>query len=210
MTLPIDTRTCQVELQSGQFFQQGVDFNGNPVFYFRNMCAGMWRADVDASVLAVVHRAEAAVKKCSKSNPYFQCTLVVLMGPSTASSIEYNEGESSSVASNSQATETISSMNAKKNEFYVHTNFKMVQRLIGIVCQNYPERLGKALVVLNGGFGWEKMLGTHALRRYVQSSKTRCKIEVLDDLNGLQKYISQEELVDLAGGHAHTKPFELN
>jgi hypothetical protein len=80
LTFPIDTRTCRVELQSGQFFQQGEDLDGNPVFYFRNTCLGPWRKDDDAVVAAVLHRLEASLTELSKENPDVQCTLIVIMG----------------------------------------------------------------------------------------------------------------------------------
>lgn len=57
-TFPIDQRICRIELQSGQFFHQGFDVGGRPVFYFRNMGLGPWRKDHNASVAAVLHRLE--------------------------------------------------------------------------------------------------------------------------------------------------------
>jgi len=80
MTFPIDTRTCRVELQCGQFFQQGVDLDGNPVFYFRNTCLGPWRKDDDAVISAVLHRLESSLENLAKDDPFVQCTLIVMMG----------------------------------------------------------------------------------------------------------------------------------
>lgn len=79
-TFPIDTRACRIELQSGQFFQQGRDLDGHPVFYFRNMCLGPWRKDENAVVAAVLHRLESNLLKLSAENPRVQCTLIVLAG----------------------------------------------------------------------------------------------------------------------------------
>jgi hypothetical protein len=42
------------------------------------------------------------------------------------------------------------------------------------------------------------------LRRYVQSSKTRSKITVVDNVNDLKNYISMEQLIDIAGGESQT------
>lgn len=80
LTFPIDTRTCRIELQSGQFFQQGKDLDGNPVFYFRNTCLGPWRKDDDAVIAAVLHRLESSLDQLSKGNPHVQCTLIVVAG----------------------------------------------------------------------------------------------------------------------------------
>jgi hypothetical protein len=80
LTFPIDTRTCRIELQSGQFFQQGHDLDGNAVFYFRNTCLGPWRKDVDAVIAAVLHRLDSSLNELTKDNPNVQCTLIVVMG----------------------------------------------------------------------------------------------------------------------------------
>lgn len=80
LTFPIDTRTCRIELQSGQFFQQGEDLDGNPVFYFRNTCLGPWRKDEDAVISAVLHRLETRLEELIQENPLVQCTLIVMMG----------------------------------------------------------------------------------------------------------------------------------
>jgi hypothetical protein len=77
---PIDKRTCRIELQSGQFFQQGVDRMGNPVFYFRNMCVGPWRQDAEAVISAVLHRFETCLAKVCEKKPGTKVTLVVLLG----------------------------------------------------------------------------------------------------------------------------------
>ena len=80
LTFPIDTKACRIELRSNQIVHFGEDIEGNPVFYFRNVCLGPWRKDVDASLLAVLHRVETAIKTLSASNPSVKCTIVILMG----------------------------------------------------------------------------------------------------------------------------------
>ena len=77
---PIDKRRCRIELQNGQFFHQGFDKNNNPVFYFRNLCRGPWRGDVEAAILAIIYRLDKSLKKISRASPYTKATLVVLMG----------------------------------------------------------------------------------------------------------------------------------
>jgi CRAL/TRIO domain len=79
-TFPIDVRTCRIELQTGQFFHQGFDLRGNPVFYFRNYCLGPWRKDPDALIAAVLHRLESSISQLARTNPFVQCTLIVLAG----------------------------------------------------------------------------------------------------------------------------------
>ena len=80
VTFPIDKRRCRVELQSGQFFHQGTSKDGNPVFYFRNMCLGPWRGDIDASISAILYRLENGLRVLASGKPDLKILLVVLMG----------------------------------------------------------------------------------------------------------------------------------
>ncbi len=79
-TFPIDKRRCRIELQNGQFFQQGFDKSNNPVFYFRNLCRGPWRADAKATILATLCRLDKSLIELCKTDPRTKLTLVVLMG----------------------------------------------------------------------------------------------------------------------------------
>ena len=79
-TFPVDIRTCRIELYSGQFFHQGFDLAGNPVFYFRNMCLGPWRKDEDALIAAVLHRLESTLHQMILNNPLVKLTLIVVGG----------------------------------------------------------------------------------------------------------------------------------
>lgn len=80
MFFPIDIRTCRVELQNGQFFQQGNDKEGNPIFYFRNILLGPWRNDENALISAVLHRLETSLREFERTNSKVRCTLIVVMG----------------------------------------------------------------------------------------------------------------------------------
>jgi hypothetical protein len=215
LTFPIDIRTCQVELRSGQFLHHGHDLNGDPIFYFRNMCTGLWRKKIDASTSAILYTFDKAVRNLSKTNPNFKCTLVVLMGKvydfkssvddTPATDERVSESDDVSAESNSPDETTSESVNEseqfkpkndkKKKELFVHTNFQFVERLINIVSQNYPERLGKVIVVPSGG--WEKWISTHGLRRYIQSSKTRSKVTVVDGMKDLKNFISVDQMIGI-------------
>ena len=200
----IDTRTCEVELKRGQFFQQGKDLH-NPVFYFRNVREGLWRKDVEASIFAILHRFENTILKWSKSNSNLLCTIVVLMGKPVRKNKQKAEYLDESKADDSESIqETISTTSSipQTQKLYVHTNFRFAQRLIDIFSQNYPEMLGKALVVPSGG--WEKLLG-HSLRRCIQSPRTRAKVIILKDAEDLKAHISEDEIVDLAGSNVNAK-----
>lgn len=113
-TFPIDIRTCRIELQAGQFFHQGFDLAGNPVFYFRNMCLGPWRKDEDALIAAVLYRLESTLKRFVQNNPLVQCTLIVVGGkpcsrhidPEVTDTSKSNNDGQSTVASTALSTLT--------------------------------------------------------------------------------------------------------
>lgn len=77
---PIDKRRCRIELQNGQFFQQGFDKDNNPVFYFRNLCRGPWRGDSKATILAILYRFDKTLDELCRVNPLTSVTIIVLMG----------------------------------------------------------------------------------------------------------------------------------
>mmetsp|Transcript_11112 Transcript_11112/g.12876 ORF Transcript_11112/g.12876 Transcript_11112/m.12876 type:complete len:627 (+) Transcript_11112:111-1991(+) len=227
-TFPIDTRACQVELQKNQLFFKGFDKEKNPVCYFRNMLKGIWRKDVDASILATLFTLEQTCQNLLRNNPNYVITIVVFMGPvviredddrddsQNLFSKRQNNVIMPSIAAdsdvpkdpNDSSSETVGGADAsldpngvgseqqsrvdKTKTFNIHTNFKLVNQLIDVVSKNYPERLARALILPNGG--WDKMIGTHGLRRYVPSQRTRQKIHMLDNIDDLKKYISEEEL----------------
>ena len=191
---PVDIRSCQVELKSGQCFHLGFDKSGNPVFYFRNMCKGLWRKDVAASVAAVFYNVDTAFEKLNQTNPDFKVTLVVLMGKnqeSNTNNSNKNTSNTSKRSSEESHNEETSTQKTVMDEEYVHTNFQYVQRLIRVMSDNYPQRLGKALVVPTTG--WEKLVGVHGLRRYV-SSPNAIKVQVLKEVSTLQTLFAEGHL----------------
>lgn len=167
------------------------------VFYFRNMCQGLWRKDIDASLSATIFKFDAAVQTLKKDNPDFRCTLVVLMGkPILEMTISENETKDDNPNMSERQDESI----PKAIGYHVHTNFNFIHSLITIISKNYPERLMMALVVPSGG--WTKILGGANIRRYIHSSRTRSRVIMLDKEEDLKKYISPDQLIDIAGGNA--------
>jgi hypothetical protein len=79
---PVDIRGCRIELQNGQFFQQGRDRSGNPVFYFSTMCRGPWRRNPEATLSAALHRFETAISELCTQKSDTRCTLVLILGHS--------------------------------------------------------------------------------------------------------------------------------
>lgn len=232
VTFPLDTAVCRIELQNGQFFGQGHDKEGHPVFYFRNMCLGPWRRDENAVITAVLHRLERAVSKLSAKDPRVKCTLVVLLGKPFRKKAKkdddedmvveeegHNGGEQHEVsvgADHEQEAEhdgDDKSMGVTDNpridpteQYYVHTSKRVVRRLISLVMQHYPERLHKAYVVVGYGnktYTRTAVGGTMRLSKYIlHSQRTREKVKFLIRYNDLREYISSDQLVTIAGGDA--------
>mmetsp|Transcript_16963 Transcript_16963/g.25240 ORF Transcript_16963/g.25240 Transcript_16963/m.25240 type:complete len:654 (+) Transcript_16963:2150-4111(+) len=264
ITFPIDTRVCRIELQSGQFFQQGTDKENNPVFYFRNMCLGPWRKDVDATTFAVLHRLESAIVHWSKISPELRCTIIVVMGSPLEEMMEDDEhnaddaattagdastaegevgdenGSASAATSTAGGNSSGSNNNVKKKkkkkkskgltqkqrnpffvgfnpridpeeDYYVHTNFLLVQRLHEVISKHYPERLSKMIVVSSKSGGWMKVFHTLSLKTHVKSQRTRDRITRIDSVAELKKYVDESELVTFVGGKALVNPeaFEI-
>ena len=89
-------------------------------------------------------------------------------------------------------------------DYHIHTNYALVQRLVELVSCHYPERLAQALVIPSGG--WIKTLGSFGLRAYVPSAQTRAKILMLNSLSDLKKYVADDQLVTFAGGNSLLPP----
>jgi hypothetical protein len=220
LTFPINPKACRVELQSSQFFQQGKDMEGNPVFYFRNICLGPWRKNEDATIAAVLHRLEASLNWFAKDNPRIQCTLVIMAGirrkrHSTRSDIAgedlsmRNDDESTVNGENNDLADYNPRVHQSAEKWYTHSNRRVLLRLIDIVMNHYPERLSKALVVV--GHDRKAMIktvisGTLAASVAIKSPRTRDKIHFLRKFRDLQEFIDKDNLVKLVGGNVCVKP----
>jgi len=183
-TFPVDTRTCKIELSSGQFFQQGKDKEKNPVFYFRNLLPSIWRHDIDATVFALLHLLESFLRP----KPRTKATIIILLCVENLS--DYLDKKNTS--------------NKRKEQYHVHSNLQLVHRLTRILSRHYPERLSKALFVTSGG--WAKTLVSSRIKSHVESPITRSRIHVLNSLEDLKKYVNRSELVSFAGGKADVCP----
>lgn len=221
LTFPINTRACRVELQSGQFFQQGRDIDGFPVFYFRNICLGPWRKNEDATIAAVLHRLEASLNILSKTNPTIKCTLIILAGTrrkqrSNGEDRSVDEANKDDEESTAYTVETAANDLADYNprvhqnaeNWYAHSNRRVLLRLIDIVINHYPERLSKALIVVgHDRRALVKTLvsGKLALSVAIQSPRTRDKVRFLRKFRELQEFVDKDILVKFAGGNAPVK-----
>lgn len=231
LTFPICTRECRIELQSGQFFQQGEDLGGNPVYYFQNMCLGPWRGNEDALVSAVLHRLESSLQRLSVHKPDVKCTLILVMGKPlqkmkkaqrrkkgsdsiTESADENKDAASTAADADSESKASVNTEMTAWNPFRmganprlypgedytVHSNTSVTNRLIAILRQHYPERLHKALVLPGG------LLPMGSSRGYIQSSRTRAKVIILGSASELTHHVSKSELLSIVGGTAHVNP----
>ena len=224
LTFPIDTRMCRIELQTGQFFQQGRDLQGHPVFYFRNACLGQWRRNEEATIAAVLHRLETTLTELKQEEPRVRCTLIVMMGrPRLLSEGGADEDagdadpvlqESGSRLTSSEdfSTETVlyPEHSAENNprvhpeeKWHTHSSKRMILRLIELVMTHYPERLSKALVVVGHGnrtYMRTALQGRLALSSAVLSKRTRERVKFLTKYKDLQDHVDKEILVKLVGG----------
>jgi hypothetical protein len=229
LTFPIDTRLCRIELQHGQLFQQGFDKIGYPVLYFRNMLRGYWRKDVNSSIGAVLHRLHQSIQALQNANHEVRFTLVVMMGkphrPKVRKRDSAEVADASTKGPEDEAGELQSTVCADElsvvdrlpmsqhhnprvdyqEHYHVHSNKDLVQSLIKIVLDHYPERLYKAYVVVGHGntaYTRTAVGGSLLVSTYVQPPRTRDKVKFLIRYSDLRKYIDIEQLPTIAGGKA--------
>lgn len=216
LTFPIDTRSCRVELQSGQFFQQGRDLDGCPIFYFRNFCLGPWRNDESATIASILQRLETTLDMITLTEPAVKCTIIAIMGrplkaKKSTSKIESETGETaqgndtSDRESTSYRRDENNPRIPKYEKWHPHSNRRLILRLIDILMCHYPERLSKALVVLRHDdkeYMRTKLRGKLVLQVAVPSARTREKVKFLTRHKDLLEFVDRDTLVKLVGGNA--------
>ena len=236
VALPIDTRLCRVELQSGQFFQQGRDVDGDPVFYFQNMLMGPWRGDVNASVAAILYRLESSLNQLADEDPDVRYTVIALVGKpfkrisrkkkrrkgegnddssAVSESKDASDGgeEETSSYAPSVASHTVDQstwnplrMGANprlypEEDFHVHSNILMFQRLAELLPAHYPERLKRLILVPGQGRSMTYVNTTFAIRKFITCSRIRNKVIHLNRASELPKYVEDSELCTIVGGN---------
>jgi hypothetical protein len=202
---PIDLRGCRIELRSGQLFHQGHDKENNPIFYFRNMLHGPWRGDVDASIFAILYRLETFFQRMTIVRPSVKVTAVILMG--AASCVVKNESnkqpESTDGKVNNHVLIDSDPMMNPNEEVIEHSSVEMITRIIGVLRRHYPERLSKALIVPSTSGKWSKP----KMREYISMQQIATpRVIILNKLNELKQYVSDDQLVTFAGGKANVTP----
>mmetsp|Transcript_12426 Transcript_12426/g.20238 ORF Transcript_12426/g.20238 Transcript_12426/m.20238 type:complete len:446 (+) Transcript_12426:3-1340(+) len=210
LTFPIDQRSCRVELQSAQFFQQGFDKQSNPIFYFRNKLQAPWRNDIHATVLAVLHRLETFVLKAECRRPNVKITLIAFVGcPSCPIANGHRQtkmktGKKRDVGEDEQPTNTPNLRPPSLGSdpridpyevYHTHSNFVLIHLLNDLIPRHYPGRLAYALVVPDKA-------NTKTRLRTLFPSQFQSHITILNSGDELKKYVNKDQLVTFAGGHA--------
>ena len=230
-TYPIDTRKCRIELQNGQFFQQGIDRHNNPVFYFRNMCLGPWRNKPDCVISSVLYRLDSSLSHFCQTNPNTKCTVVILMGrpcakietPSNGASPGSEEEmhstsdddekelmcSSKTPFDNDVSADTCNPRVDMEERWHRHTDRELVSTICSLLAAHYPERLSKALVVRGNGsnsYFTTRLQGRTAMKQMIGSLSIRKKVTFVKNASELTRWIDIDEIVDFCGGNAVPNP----
>lgn len=203
---PVDTRSCRIEMRSGQFFQQGYDKDKNPIFYFRNVLLGPWRSNIHATILSVLHRLETYLVEVEHGRPSVKITVIAFMGnpfENENGQIQVKKtgnhctvGEHGQLASKLDADPRIDMY----EQYHPHSNVLFMGVLNEVIQHHFPERVAKILVVASKD--WAK-----ARRRPpIHSPLVQYNVNVLSSVDGLKKYVDKDELVTFAGGNAKVTP----
>jgi hypothetical protein len=235
ITFPIDTQKCRVELQSGQFFQQGNDLGGDPVFYFQNTCMGPWRQDVDASVSALLHRLESSIVRLSQDNPDVKFTVIILMGKplrkvkKTKKGKKENDENSSTAAASKDAADgdggddsvaddqTIKATENVWNPFRLGVNPR-VQPGEDYHVHGNIDMIYRLSDVLSSHYperlkkllvvkgGPSYLSATFGMRKYIASARTRAKVVQINGASELTRFVDESKLATIVGGTAEVLP----
>ena len=226
-TFPIDKRRCRIELQNGQFFQQGFDRQNNPVYYLRNLCRGPWRGDEVATILSILYRLDKTLNEfCRTRNTKTKATLIVLMGNSKQaakkkkkrSDDEFDDSDVDDgdyeLDDDTEDTEIpLCDTNAANpristgEKWMCHTSKEMLIQLIGILMKNYPGRLSKILIVKGRGknhYYRDHIQGKWILKKMFKKNYNRNadKIKFVNKTSELTPYVPVENLLAIVGGAA--------
>ena len=221
LTFPIDTRCCRLELHNGQFFQQGRDLSGHPIFYFRAMLKGAWRGDEDAVVSCVLHRLEMGLERLASTNPHVRCTVIVILGRPVETSSKhrndnfgYSDNAESSIAPDIQGdTNNVSEMHlndqtssncriSQSEPLQVHVSMRLLHRLIDLLLYHYPERLYRALIVTKNSSRLGLSRGAPYFARHLKGHGVRDRVKIIRNYKDLTAFVHPNELVEIAGGAA--------
>jgi hypothetical protein len=193
--------------------------------------------DIDAQVLAVLHRLESAISFWSRRRLLVQFTLVVLMGAppdlfnnsghkkkrrmlppqesagaATTSDEVNNDGspgdDNNSLTDQISAAESIAKLSHgfcnpridNDEEWQIHGNLQLAERLVTLAMRHYPERFHKCLVVPCGSSGAKKV--DRFLKHLVSCPRRRHKVAIIHSIQDLKMFIPVDELVTFAGGNA--------
>lgn len=231
-TFPIDIRSCRIELQSGQFFHQGNDRTGHPVFYFTTMCRGPWRRNADATLSAGLHRFETMMRNISLTKQEARCTIVILLGrpkvvnKSKESRTKASDEESigtqedtgengttvQSVEGNESGNKTTETCNILSNPrvsleepWQLHSTRELVEGFLSSVLLHYPQRTHMVLLVKGQGpniFYKTKVAAIRAMNRTVDISDISAGLKFLSSASKLKNYIDESQLPGVVGGPA--------
>ena len=188
ITFPIDTRLCNIEMKSGQFFQQGCDKGSNPIFYFRNMLLGPWRYNFHATVLYIVHKLDKFLLDIQNERPDVKITVIAFMGhphENGRRQIEHHVLHDDDESASSQFDTRIDPLECHQ----LHSNQVIIQLLNELIAYHYPERIAKVLLVPSKD--WTKACELPRVHSHPL-------LTVLKSVDDLKKYVDKEELANIA------------
>merc|ERR1712238_357086 len=194
-TFPIDKRRCRIELQNGQFFQQGYDFSGNPVYYFRNLCRGPWRGneednDDDANDnYELADDDDAASAASSEALP-----------PRVTKKLELPVGRERKINTGNPRI-------SPNEKWTLHTSKDIIRHLSEILFQHYPGLLSKILIVKGQGknhYYTEQLQGKRILKKLLKNRYSQIvdKLQFVKKTSELTPYVPVKDLLAIVGGAA--------
>lgn len=218
-TFPVDIRSCRIELQSAQLFQQGLDRSGNAVFYFSTCRRGPWRGNAEATIAAAMHRFETRLSRLLSENPETCCTLVIVLGSPTKTGKGSNSSSRAEEGDNSECDGDETAYDAQNKQklcnpripagerLKLHSTRDILEEFVFLIFKHYPEVVSRVIFVKGGGgkaLYKTKIATTRALRRTIDFSNARNKVVFLPKMSKLKKFVRENEISEVAGGPVPT------
>lgn len=176
-----------------------------------------------------MHRFDTALSALAHVDPNVRLTLIVLLGkpldggnfgkptqPNQHDDLSAQGTADSSATpgtglvtiDTSQKTKLESSWNPRVRDdelWYPHTNRQIVQTLIAIVRNHYPERLHRVLLVSGSGFCLARSaMGRNlAIRRALPDTKLRNRVIYISRYKDIHKFVEPSQIPTFVGGCAN-------
>lgn len=203
-TFPLNLSKCRIEIQSRQLVEYGVDLDKNRVLYFRTVCRGPWRNNLEASFHAFLHSLEDVLSKSSSKGEMQGFCLVVLLGTfeRDRKRTRKDTGSTSDDDIDMKSPQTLQAQGvlfgnqrvSHKEAWNLHANAELLDCMLHACITHYPGVLAKLLFVTGDG-PLRLFKNSSIARQFVQKMSAHVSVsKLLQNSSSLNNYINDQQL----------------